>query len=202
MNRSEMLEITEMLSGAYRFLDFSNEATFGIWYETLKNYEAGEVRQAVKNWAAYSAHEPTPADILDATKNVRTARRENAMDYVDWRSVETVKCPKCNDHGYMMIEYPGGYEEFRVCDCEAARTKYAGCFTDEFRQKCERISEHEKPFTDGWWKDAKYRFGIEVKKDDDEKQIREAWTKKLKRIRAIRDVHGSGIVSLVVTPKT
>lgn len=174
-----MLEITEMLSGAYRFLDFSNEATFGIWYETLKNYEAGEVRQAVKNWAAYSAHEPTPADILDATKNVRTARRENAMDYVDWRSVKTVQCRECNDHGYVTVVYPTGYEELRPCGCAAGHRNFPWLFSEEFERKAKWITSHEDPE-----QTAKYLYGMNA---EDAKKA---------RFKEIRHVTMSGRVLL------
>lgn len=195
MNRSEMLEITDMLSGAYRFLDFSGEQTFGIWFETLKEFEVGEVRQAVKNWVAYNTEEPRPADIRDATKNVRIAQRQSAEQ--NWRAIKTVRCPKCNDHGYITVLYPTGYEELRPCDCMAAHEQFSGAFTDEFARKCEQITEATKPFSDGWWKDMKYMFDIKVDDPKREKDIREAWQKK--RFRGIKETRGDGSVIVRVT---
>lgn len=196
MSRDEMIEICDMLSGAYRFMDFSNEQTFGVWYELLKKYEVGEVRQAVLNYEAFSAKEPTPADLLDAVKNVRLNNRRNAPDYTDWRSIESVRCRKCNDKGYVLIKYPSDYEEMRVCDCAAARSQFSFAFTDDYERQRDAICEREKPYTDGWWKDMRYKFDIRIGQDEKEDDVRELWTRK--RFREVRSVERSGLIVMNV----
>lgn len=193
MTKTEMVEICDMLSGAYRWMDFSNKQTFAIWYEQLKQYDFPEVRQGVINWSAYNAKEPTPADILDATKNVRIANRKIAQDSMAWNTA--VRCPKCNDKGFVLIKYPSDYEEMRVCDCAAARQEFGYCFTEDYDRKAKQIQEREKPYGDGWWKDMRYKFEIDVDKQK-EAEVRELWTKK--RFREIRKVERSGLVVMNV----
>lgn len=193
MNREQMVEITDALTGAYRFMDFSGSGTFGIWYEVLKDYEAAEVKQAVRNWIAYNKTEPTPADILDATKNVRLANRKIAQDSVAWS--EAVRCPKCNDRGFMMVRYPSGYEELRHCDCKTARDLFGYCFTDEYNRKAEAYERREQD-PDTNWRHTCYKFGLTFNDEDEAKRARETW--KRRKFREIRKVERSGQVIMMV----
>lgn len=193
MNREQMVEITDALTGAYRFMDFSGSGTFGIWYEVLKDYEAAEVKQAVRNWIAYNKTEPTPADILDATKNVRLANRKIAQNSVAWN--EAVRCPKCNDRGYVLVQYPGGYEELRHCDCKAARDLFGYCFTDEYNRKAEAYERREQD-PDTNWRHACYKYGLTFKDEDEAKRTRETW--KRRKFKEIRKVERSGQVIIMV----
>lgn len=193
MNREQMVEITDALTGAYRFMDFSGSGTFELWFEVLKDYELPEVRQGVLNWIRYSQKEPTPADILDATKNVRIANRKIAQDSVAWN--EAVRCPKCNDKGFMLVQYPGGYEEFRACDCKAARENYPFFFTDDYQKRCEYEERRQKD-PDVSWAITKYKFGLRFDSPDVEKAIRQTW--KRRRFKEIRKVERSGQVIMMV----
>lgn len=193
MNREQMVEITEALTGAYRFMDFSGSGTFEIWFEVLKGYEAAEVKQAVRNWIAYSKTEPTPADILDATKNVRLSNRKIAQDSMAWQTA--VRCPKCNDRGFTLVRYPGGYEEMRVCDCASARENFGYCFTDEYEKKCEAMERRLKD-QDRAWSDTKYRFGMRFDSKNAEEATRQTW--KRRRFKEIRKTERSGQVIMMV----
>lgn len=193
MNREQMGEISDALSGAYRFMDFSGPATFETWFEILKGYEFAEVKQAVRTWIAYNKTEPTPADILDGTKNVRLNNRKIAQESVAWS--ETVRCPKCNDRGFVLVIYPGGHEELRPCDCAAARENFGYCFTEEYDRKAEAILRREQD-PDVAWSHTCYKYGLEFRDADEAKRTRETW--KRRKFSEIRKVERSGQVVIMV----
>lgn len=188
-----MVEITEMLTGAWRFMDFSSPATFETWFEILKRYEFAEVRQAVQNWNAYHKTEPTIAELLDETKNVRIYNRENAQDSVAWS--EAVRCPKCNDRGYVLVQYPSGYDDFRPCDCKTARENYPYFFSDEYNRKAEAYERREQD-PDTNWRHTCYKYGLTFKDEDEAKRARETWRRR--KFKEIRKVERSGQVIMMV----
>lgn len=179
MSRDEMTQIADMITGIFRFLDFSNPATFELWFEILKGYDVGEVRAAVTNYARFSKTEPTPADILDAVRNVRTAARRVTPDYVDWRSVKSVRCRECNDKGYVMVVYPTGYEELRPCNCAAGHERFPYLFSEEFDRKAKWIVDHDDPD-----KAAMYMYGTDAE------------TVRRSKYREVRSVTASGLIEI------
>lgn len=195
MNAKEMQEVFKELMAVYRFMDFSNEATSELWFDALKGYELGEVKAAIRTWTRFSSAEPTIHDILEATRNVRITRSDITQNYVDWRSVASVRCPKCNDHGYIEVVYPNDYTEMRVCNCETARQRYGFAFTDEFARKCEKIAEREE-HPDVRWNSIKYAFGIVTKDKKDDEAQKAVWLKRKRR--EIKNVTKGGLVQMRV----
>lgn len=122
MTRDEALTPFKMLSAAWPFLRFEDDATYDLWYEILKPYLLGEVREGVKQAISEIDHTPSVAEVLAYVKNVReNVRRRAEEEAFRMQSRETILCRKCNDHGFITIVYPKGYESVRVCDCETAR---------------------------------------------------------------------------------
>lgn len=193
MTWDEAMNVFRDLTATYRFLPLDETATAELWYDILKNYEAAEVKQAVRNWIAYSKTEPTPADILDATKNVRIANRRIAQDSMAWN--EAVRCPKCNDRGFVLVQYPGGYEEFRPCDCKAAREEYPYFFTDNYQKRCEYEERRQKD-PDTAWRTTRYKFGLSFKTKNEEDRARDQWRRR--KFREMKKVERSGQVIMMV----
>lgn len=195
MNAKEMQEIFKELMALYRFMDFSNESASELWFDALKGYELAEVKQAVRNWSRFSQTEPTIKDMIDAVKNVRISRSDVTQGYVDYRSLKTVRCPRCNDHGYIEVVYPNDYTEMRVCNCETARQRFGFAFTDEFARKRDAFVEREEN-PDVRWNSIKYAFGIVIKDAKDDEAQKAVWLKRKRR--EIKNVTKAGLVQMRV----
>lgn len=116
-----------MLHANWPFLDFSDEITAGIWFEAFKSYSEPEVRQGISDAIANITGRTAPvvADILEYVKGVHDGfRRLEAEENAKKVYSSAVSCQKCNDHGFVTIIYPTGYETSRSCDCAAATKIY------------------------------------------------------------------------------
>lgn len=179
MLREEAQEVFKDLMAAYKWMDLTPAGTNDLWYDSLKQFDFAEVRAAARNWIRFSSTEPTIKDMIDAVHNVRTTNRNVTPDYVDWRSIESVRCRNCNDHGFLTVVYPTGYEEMRVCDCQAGHDRFPWLFTEEFEKKFKWLhdtEDHEAA--------SQYMYGMSVE------DVHKA------RFKEVRSVEGHGYIIL------
>lgn len=122
MTQEECIRPFAMLHANWPFLDFSNEATAGIWFAAFRPYQEPEVRQGIQDAIAnIQKTQPTVADILEFVKAVHEGTRRRAAEQAEQRQeTETVSCWDCNDYGFINIIYPTGYEAVRPCNCSRA----------------------------------------------------------------------------------
>lgn len=155
MTREEAARPFAMLKANWPFLDFSQEETFEVWYAALSRYVIEEVLQGVQDAIEGLKHTPTVADVLDYVKNVREGRRRAEHEFNRQLFYEdTVKCAKCNDHGYVTIIFPNGDQGMRACDCEAGHARY-GKHVYEYQESPAPPSVTLRLFNGGWKEDVK-----------------------------------------------
>lgn len=124
MTEKELIPIEEMLQANYQFLDFSNPALHGLWYEALKEYAEPDVRSGIKCYIRNESKTPTVHDVLEYVQPHSDQRRMELEHNLAIRDSGKVNCQKCNDAGYVVINYPTGLETVRPCDCEAGHRQF------------------------------------------------------------------------------
>lgn len=117
-SREDFLRITKMLRANYSFMEFDRD-TADVWYVSLQHFDIQDLEKGVRNYMAFSAKQPTIADITEAARAVRDHREPE----FDWSKSRTVRCPKCQDDGGVTVYCPKG-EYFLICSCEAGQRKY------------------------------------------------------------------------------
>lgn len=126
-SREDFARITKMLRANYSFMEWDKYA-LDVWYVGLQNFDLPDLEQGVRNYIAFSAKQPTVADIIEAAKAVRDHKEPK----FDWSKSRTVRCPLCQDEGCISIIYPTGKEAVRLCSCEAGQKKFGKHWVEEF----------------------------------------------------------------------
>lgn len=67
-------------------------------------------------------------------------------------------CRKCNDHGYVTIIFPKGYEAIRPCDCASAHKRFGENTFTEMNSRDEKT----------WWGDMAWYFGGKDRQETEE----------------------------------
>ena len=124
MTEQEFVSIEEILQVNYTFLDFSNDTLHDLWFDMLKNYDYLEVKGGVKNYIREQTKTPTVADIVEYIRPIRQKNLEDRDHNLAVLWANAVSCRDCNDNGYVIVEYPAGYEKTRPCDCAAGHHRF------------------------------------------------------------------------------
>lgn len=118
MTEQELIDIEEILQANFQFLDFSNDVLHDLWFDSLKKYDVIEVKAGVKAYIENESKTPTMNDILEYIRPIRKKNIEEHEHNLQVLWANSVRCPDCNDNGYVIILYPSGYEKLKPCDCE------------------------------------------------------------------------------------
>lgn len=125
MTRDEAIRPFSMLHANWPFLDFTNPTVAEIWMNALAPYSEPEVRQGITDAIAHITKTPTVAEVLefvravhDGTRRAEAEARRNRYDE------DQPACRECNDHGFINIIFPTGYEAVRPCRCQAATRQF------------------------------------------------------------------------------
>ena len=83
------------------------------------------MQQGIRNAIRELKSTPVVADIITYVEDVRRGKLR-ATDDVNVRQAfnDAVRCPACNDHGYVNIVYPSGDQAIRVCDCAGGHLRF------------------------------------------------------------------------------
>lgn len=140
MTKQDFARIASMLTANFPFLDLKDKGNYDFWADMLAKYDTDDVSAGVRNYIAWSNKQPTIADIISEIKTV-SSRRER--EQVDYNYSNTVKCPKCQDRGYIRYIYHRGYkdiyslrgdnvrtiedciETFSPCNCETGKARFS-----------------------------------------------------------------------------
>ena len=161
MIAAEFNQIARQLIGAFNML--RDDDSKRVWYEFLKDYEFQDVDRAVKDYISSNTRQPLIADIKDGAESNKRARKARTVKQAadDWRKMRTVKCPYCNDMGFIYTTYPTGVEEARPCDqCPRGREVYPWAFlTPEEKEAWYKEEERKghKPTRNYWHADEAFR---------------------------------------------
>ena len=128
MTRQEAVSTLAMIADNWTFLKALKEAesnSFEIFYTALQSYPVEEVQQGIRNAIRELKSTPVVADIITYVEDVRRGKLR-ATDDVNVRQAfnDAVRCPACNDHGYVNIVYPSGDQAIRVCDCAGGHLRF------------------------------------------------------------------------------
>lgn len=126
MIAAEFGMIQKKLHGAFSILSDPDDQR--VWYDALKEFEFTDVDAAVSEYVYGNTRRPTIADIVDGA--VRHKRKRTRP--IDIHNERTVKCPYCNDKGWVNTKTPTGVWVGHPCtECEMGRKVCPGYFLSE-----------------------------------------------------------------------
>lgn len=167
MTKKDFIRISSMLTANFPFMELKDAGNFDFWFDMLAKYDTDDVSAGVRNYIAWSNKQPTISDIITEIKSHR-AKMERAN--VNYNYSDTVKCPKCQDRGYVRYIYHRGWkdiyplrgdnparriedcvETFAPCDCETGKARFSQeiqprAWTDKELAMYFNIKEDEVPF--------------------------------------------------------
>lgn len=130
MTGRDFERVKMMLKSVYPRIEYlDNQDTAGVFFNILNRYDFGDVWQGVKNLVEIERYAPTISTVEQYVKDAQRIRRDEIMRMsAPERDSMTVKCPKCNDAGFVWVTYKDGTEVARICDCETARKENPWAF--------------------------------------------------------------------------
>lgn len=133
MDTRTLLNVKNLLVASnYHFLD--GDAAFQMFAEDIKDYTDAEVMTGAKTFIRNPGNYPNYPGFLNAIRNEHYLRREYSYKPEDWNGA--VRCPKCNDRGYIFHYWKkdlgdGKFlytETIKICDCKTARERSPWAF--------------------------------------------------------------------------
>lgn len=133
MDNREFNRVTSILKSAYPRLEYLNDpASTDVLYNMLNRFEYQDVWQGIKNLIEMERYAPSIAVVRQYVEEAEKNRKQALYAMTDKeREDNTVKCPKCNDAGFLWVTYADGTETARICTCETAKKENPWAFLDE-----------------------------------------------------------------------
>ena len=126
MIAAEFGMIQKKLHASYSILSDRDDQS--VWYEALKEFDFSDVDASVSEYIYGNTRRPTIADIVDGA--VRHKRKRTRP--IDIHNERTVKCPYCNDKGWINTKTPTGVWVGRPCTvCDMGRKVCPGYFLSD-----------------------------------------------------------------------
>lgn len=151
----------------YSFLD--GDTAFQMFAEDVKRYADDEVINGAKQFVRDPGKYPNYPGLLEAIRNEHYAREDYSYRPEDWNNA--VKCPKCNDRGYIFHYWKKDIGEGRFLYTETM----AACNCSTGRARFPSLLQTQKE-RDAWTFEAARKGGSPLKKlfDYTETEFREA----------------------------
>ena len=133
MTTQEFTRIRGMIKAVFPRVEYlDNQDTAGMFFNILNRYDYADVWQGVKNCLEVERYAPPISTIVQYIEECEHARKESIRraSAAEIPSM-TVRCPKCNDAGFVWITYANGTETARICTCDVAREKNPWAFMTE-----------------------------------------------------------------------
>lgn len=173
MDNREFNRVTSILKSAYPRLEYLNDpASTDVLYNMLNRFEYQDVWQGIKNLIEMERYAPSIAVVRQYVEEAQKTRR-NAIYAMSQKEREenTVKCPKCNDAGFVWVTYPNGTETARICTCETAKKENPWAFMtdDELEAKNDELRKRGqsppigKPGHSSEWYEAEFGRAVSVR---------------------------------------
>lgn len=168
MKKEHFERLCAILKSAFPRIEFLDNAdSTRVFFNMMNRFDIDDVWQGVKNYIETQHYAPAIADLVHYTEEAERIRKEalRRKSAAEIMSL-TVKCPKCNDAGFVWVTYPGNVEVCRICTCEKARqdSPWAFMTEDQFEEENEKLRKRGqnpplgKPGHDtAWWEQE---FGI------------------------------------------
>lgn len=173
MDNREFQRVASLLKSAYPRIEFLNDpASADVVFNMLNRYEYQDVWQGVKNLIEMERYAPSIAVIRQYVEESEKNRKQALYAMTDKeREDNTVKCPKCNDAGFVFVTYPGGVETARICTCEKARKENPWAFmteeeleakNEELRKRGQNPPRGKPGHPSEWW-EAEFGRAVSIR---------------------------------------
>lgn len=125
--------VCNLLRSAYRTVSYlDGDESMDLFFNALNRYDSRDVWKAVRKVVQESTFVPSIAEIIRETENAERLRlSDERKNHVNQAWSESVKCPKCNDAGFVMIRREDGTDSIRPCNCDTGREKFPWAFMDD-----------------------------------------------------------------------
>lgn len=147
MTDNEFTRVCSLLRSAFPKISFleSPDAS-SLFFNVLNRYDFRDVWKGVSECVEQSQFAPNLAELKGYIERAEKDRHADERERARQTILESVKCPKCNDAGFVIITYrkpaqdpahckpddPFDYTEvMRPCECATARDKYPWAFIDD-----------------------------------------------------------------------
>lgn len=153
MNSNEFTRVQMLLKSNFpKITIFDSPDSVDLVYNALNRYDFRDTWKGVLECVQTAQFAPTIREITDCIERAEKNRHEDEKQQAAQTWTEAVRCPKCNDAGFVFIlyrkptkdpahcfpddhpKYPGPYDYTEVtvpCTCSTAKEKFPWAFMDE-----------------------------------------------------------------------
>ncbi len=132
MTDSDFNQIVRLLQSAFREMPYlANRQAADNFFNIINRFDSRDVMKAVRKLVETSQYPPSIAEIIKETEKAESERRLDSKHDINKSWSESVKCPKCNDAGFVMIRREDGTDSIRPCNCDTGREKFPWAFMDD-----------------------------------------------------------------------
>lgn len=130
MTSSDFGRVTSLLKSVFPRISYLDDDEASItFFNVLNRYEYEDVWKGVRNLIEVERYAPAIAVVIAYVEDAERMRKEALRRLpAPERDAYTVKCPRCNDAGFMWVKYENGTETARICNCETAREQNPWAF--------------------------------------------------------------------------
>lgn len=133
MTERDFERVKSIIKSVYPRIEYlDNPDAAALFFNMLSKYDFNDVWKGVKNCVEVERYAPVITVVEQYVKEAEKNRKQALYAMTDKeREDNTVKCPKCNDAGFLWVTYADGTETARICTCETARKENPWAFLDE-----------------------------------------------------------------------
>lgn len=160
MTSNEFNRIKSILKGSFpRLTMFDTPDSQNVVFNAMNRFDSRDVMNGVKTCVEECQYPPSLKEILNFIERAAEIRKDDERRIANAHQTfeEAVKCPKCNDAGFLIVTYrkpardpkycreddPYDYTEtVRPCTCGVARQKFPTAFMSD--EEWQRFVEDQR----------------------------------------------------------
>lgn len=134
MTNDEYGRVCNILKANFpRITIFDTGDSSSHFFNVLNRYNFKDTWKGILQCVDNFQYPPSLREIISTIEKAESERRmdERRQANASQTWSESVKCPKCNDAGFVMIRREDGTDSIRPCNCDTGREKFPWAFMDD-----------------------------------------------------------------------